>query len=425
VRCRAAAREYFEVENEEGETERAWPEDLLEAYGPEKPQESLAVRRAGGQGAPPMEPNQALVAANSAFPPAARLRKAGYRLNERILTLTFDFPGVARERCAAQIAGLEAATGWRVELSPEANQSALFALVREVLPSGCEVVKGPALFRQDNQVALTISCPPERKIDAAAAQERFEAESGFALILSFAQAAPGLSPKTDAARPGAPMEINAAYAVIKAGLAGSTLYRTSLKGSEISLSFISTQVAERYQNQIQALAAQVGWPLAINPQPNQGAILETAQLLLSRAGISVQKGPGIYPERGEVVLTAAGPLGTEQEQELRSTFEEQTGYRLVINLPAAALAPQPASASQPDPVISIPLSGIRLRRFQQELALDPAKVEKEIERIRRLGQISPPIQVRRVADGYLLLDGLYRLRAAEALGLSQIPAVIE
>ncbi len=39
--------------------------------------------------------------------------------------------------------------------------------------------------------------------------------------------------------------------------------------------------------------------------------------------------------------------------------------------------------------------------------------------------ITPPIQVRRVRDGYLLTDGLYRLRAAEALGLERVPAVAE
>jgi ParB-like chromosome segregation protein Spo0J len=39
--------------------------------------------------------------------------------------------------------------------------------------------------------------------------------------------------------------------------------------------------------------------------------------------------------------------------------------------------------------------------------------------------ITPPIQVRRVRDGYVLSDGLYRLRAAEALGLERIPALVE
>ncbi len=47
-----------------------------------------------------------------------------------------------------------------------------------------------------------------------------------------------------------------------------------------------------------------------------------------------------------------------------------------------------------------------------------------LRRARHMG-ITPPIQARRLRDGYLLTDGLYRLRAAEALGLEKIPALVE
>jgi ParB-like chromosome segregation protein Spo0J len=65
-----------------------------------------------------------------------------------------------------------------------------------------------------------------------------------------------------------------------------------------------------------------------------------------------------------------------------------------------------------------------LNNYHQSLSLDPAKLEKAIQRARMMG-INPPIQVRRVRDGYILVDGLYRLRAAEALGLERIPVVVE
>jgi ParB-like chromosome segregation protein Spo0J len=58
------------------------------------------------------------------------------------------------------------------------------------------------------------------------------------------------------------------------------------------------------------------------------------------------------------------------------------------------------------------------------LSLDPAKLEKAIERARLMG-IAPPIQVRRIRDGYILTDGLYRLRAAESLQLEIIPAWVD
>jgi ParB-like chromosome segregation protein Spo0J len=57
--------------------------------------------------------------------------------------------------------------------------------------------------------------------------------------------------------------------------------------------------------------------------------------------------------------------------------------------------------------------------------LDAEKSRKAVERAQRAGQISPPVRIRRVRDGYVLADGLYRLRAAQALGWERIAAVVE
>ena len=85
---------------------------------------------------------------------------------------------------------------------------------------------------------------------------------------------------------------------------------------------------------------------------------------------------------------------------------------------------QTASKTNAENVVEIPLNRIRLNSKHQSLNLDPAKLEKAVQRARSLG-INPPILVRRVRDGYVLTDGLYRLRAAETLGLERIPAVVE
>ena len=75
--------------------------------------------------------------------------------------------------------------------------------------------------------------------------------------------------------------------------------------------------------------------------------------------------------------------------------------------------------------MEIPLGRIRLSRYQQGLSLDPQKLANAVNKARRLGQVAPPISVRRLPDGYLLLDGLYRLRAAQELGLEKIWALVE
>ena len=109
--------------------------------------------------------------------------------------------------------------------------------------------------------------------------------------------------------PGEPLEINAAYAVLKQALAGSTLYRTSLKDGAIVLSFISPQVGERYRATIDRLAEEIGWPLRINPQPNQGAIVDAARLRCLQHACILVKGPSIFVDRGEVSVTL-GPCRT-------------------------------------------------------------------------------------------------------------------
>jgi hypothetical protein len=205
-------------------------------------------------------------------------------------------------------------------------------------------------------------------------------------------------------------------------LEGSALYRTSLKGDEIVLSFISRQVGERYQEVIADLVQRTGWRLSINPQPNQGAILEASRKLLSQAGWTINKGPGIYPEKSEVIVGIAEAPGKDFISQAASAFMDLTGFQMTINTPqssAPVIAP-----SETSNIVEIPVARIRLNRHQQGLTLDPLKIDKAVERARRMG-ITPPITVRRAREDYVLVDGLYRLRVAEALGMERIPAVVE
>jgi hypothetical protein len=223
---------------------------------------------------------------------------------------------------------------------------------------------------------------------------------------------------------GAAWEINAAYAEIKRALAGSTLYRTSLKGDEIVLGFISPQVGERHREQIEALAARIGWRLAISPQSNQNALNEAARALCGQAGWTIVKGPSIFLERSEVSVMLAAMPDAVAVAAVGAAFAEQSGYRLVVAAGQAA-APAAAPAATAAGAVEVPVALIRLTAHQQGLVLDAEKTRKAVERAQRAGRISPPVTVRRLRDGYLLLDGLYRLRAAQALGWARVEAVVE
>jgi hypothetical protein len=429
VRCLAQAADHLQVEADDGAVQAAWPEDILQVFGATPPDPEALARLTPQTSAVPVsiEPNQALSLANQHFPAAARLRKCGYRLETRQLVLTFDFPDAARQKFGDLIESLQTATGWEVTLSPEANQSSLASLARALLPAGWQVVKGPALRREQKQVAVTVAGGEGAGDLASVAnvRQQFLDETGYELVLTFAErpAAPG-GLQFQAAAAGERLEINQAYAVIKAALTQARLYRASLKGEEIVLSFISPQVGQRYQAEVAALAQQTGWPLSVNPQPNQGAVLEAARTALEQEGCRVQKGPSLFPGRDEVTATLIAPPEAEGAIErAAAAILEQTGYRLVVSIPKAAAPPQtgaPAAGA-----VEIPVARIRLSRHQQGLSLDPQKLAKTVEHARRLGQITPPIRVRRLSDGYLLLDGLYRLQAAVELGLERIWADVE
>jgi uncharacterized protein len=437
VRCLGVESDHLWVEVAPGLEQSVFPEDVLVILGESAPTEvELAPYHTTPTRPVFMEPNQALALANQSFPAEARLRKCGYRLEQQTLVLTFDFPDIARERYAEPLRDLQTASGWQVEVIPQANHVALNALVRELLPESVQIVKGPSLHIEQKRVSVTILVPTssggaegivplDKDSEISAVIKRYRNTSGYDLEVKIADPVvmpiAALAPESPAST--APWEINAAYAAIKTALKGSSLYRTSLKGDEIMLSFISHQVGERYRDQIAELAQQVGWRLSINPQANQGAISEIVRTLLARAGWITSKGPSLYPERAEVSIALANQVEPAEISTLVADFEHQTGFRLVVNLASSgATSPQTQTANQD--VVEIPLNRIRLGAHQQTLTLDAEKVNKAIERARRMG-ISPPIHVRRVKDGYLLTDGLYRLRAAEALGFKRILAIVE
>ena len=422
VRCLSLAADHLWVEVAPGLEQAVYPEAVLSLLGTDlpAPQKPAAASQASPAHPALFEPNQALAAANAHFPPAARLRKAGYRLAEHTLLLTFDFPDAAPQQFAAEIAALAQVTGWKIKIDAETNQAALNALARELLPADWRITKGPAIYRDQKRVALSAAAPKQTAETPEAISHRFQEISAWELDLNLSISAPAQAPLP--ARSGERLEINAAYAFLKAALEGSTLYRTSLKDGEIQLSFISPQVAARYQDRLADLSAQVGWPLSVNPQPNQGAIADSARVLAAQAGLTILKGPSIYSDKAELSLTLSAPLAAEQQDSLCQAFLLATGYRL--NIAAAPAPPAAPTAPAAARAVEIPLNRIRLNAHQQSLTLDPGRVEKAVQRARVMG-IQPPIQVRRVRDGYILIDGLYRLRAAEVLGMERIPAEVE
>ncbi len=273
----------------------------------------------------PLEQNQAREAALGLFPPEARLRRVGLEVGRRRLTLTFDFPARAAAQYADLIARTAELTGWEVVVNPAVNQQALAALVDESLPPGARIVKGPSFFLDRREAHVTV----EGQGDWDAAAARFAEATGFTLAIR--PAGEAAAPPAPASAPaGERMEINAAYAHLRAALEPYGLYRTSLKQDQIVLAFVSPQVGERHRDTIARLAAETGYPLTIHPHPNQQEILRLVSQAVRAAGWTVRKGPGIHIDRAEVSLSLAEPPAAADLEAVVQQVEAATGYRLVI-----------------------------------------------------------------------------------------------
>lgn len=122
---------------------------------------------------------------------------------------------------------------------------------------------------------------------------------------------------------------------------------------------------------------------------------------------------------------------SQVDDSMTAEFASRTGYRLVVETGAVqthgarsgSIAPTPGATREE--IVEIPVARIRLTRYQQTLQLDPNKQRKAIEQSQQLGRVNNPIRAWRSATDYILLDGLYRLHAAQHLGRERILAVVE
>jgi Cft2 family RNA processing exonuclease len=274
----------------------------------------------------PMEQNQARETAFSRFPAEAQLRKVGMEVHRRRMTLYFDFPEVAAKQHADLIEQITDQTGWEVILNPQVNQQALGLAVSDLLPPEARIIRGPSFHMDRREVQVEVDAPG----DFMPIEQAYREKTGFRLTVMrpgepVQAQAESVTPST-----GERMEINAAYGVIRAALEARGLYKTSLKGGQIVLTFISPQVGERHQDTIRQLAEKTGYALSIHPHPNQQQILLIAQQLIRDAGWRIRKGPGIHPDRGAISVSLTDEPDPENVVQVGAALEEKTGYRLIL-----------------------------------------------------------------------------------------------
>jgi len=88
-----------------------------------------------------------------------------------------------------------------------------------------------------------------------------------------------------------------------------------------------------------------------------------------------------------------------------------------------AIEAEPVSTPDPKATSELPIERIRPNPEQPRRRFDPAELERLADSIRRHGVLQPVV-VRAVDDGYELVVGERRWRAAQAAGRTTIPAVV-
>ena len=110
---------------------------------------------------------------------------------------------------------------------------------------------------------------------------------------------------------------------------------------------------------------------------------------------------------------------------LAALLREERGEDYAATSAAGASAPEAGSAALVDAsgVVELPVTAIRRNPRQPRRAFDPSALEELATSISSVGVVQPVI-VRKVDDGYELIAGERRWRAAQLAGYTAIPAII-
>ena len=113
------------------------------------------------------------------------LFRVGTDVAKELIVLRFYFPDVAQIQYIEEIVELEARTGWQVQVHPGANQDALQAEVRFLVPTGVELVGALSLYHQERRIVATYQGLWDERARNVA-QMAFQEKTGWQLDLKSA-----------------------------------------------------------------------------------------------------------------------------------------------------------------------------------------------------------------------------------------------
>src|SRR3989338_2906071 len=91
---------------------------------------------------------------------------------------------------------------------------------------------------------------------------------------------------------------------------------------------------------------------------------------------------------------------------------------------SALIPPKEVEYTSQEAMLQIPTTQIRTNKYQPRVAFNQERLNELIGSIKEKGVVQP-VLVRRAEVGYELIAGERRLRAAKALGLDKVPAIVK
>lgn len=238
------------------------------------------------------------------------VRKFGYRMEQKVLTLSLDFPRPYQKEMEKRAEQFQKETGFSVEIPTQPNEHAINGYLTGKFGSGIMKI---SIAKGDQAVTVRLEKKPE-DIDIDALKKEWENLTGYRLSI----VTPGENVQDAGKKPedvyrageGAKMEQNQALSLIrekftdlpdapyKAGIASDS------GGKFIRLSFLSPAQGRRNEVLLQELADRTGWRLVIADSVNQNGIMLAAEELMKTYSIHAAKNPSFLPGRRVLVVDA-------------------------------------------------------------------------------------------------------------------------
>lgn len=261
------------------------------------------------------------------FAPESDFRGVSFKEDERLIKLKFDFPDVAYERYVEPIERVRQMIHWEVVLNDSVNMEALNTVAQAMVQ---DMVGRLSIHLAQKAVEIQVKATPS---DWSDIQVAYQATTGFQLLLKGSQSAVTEIGETSVIVPDEatdPLEINAAYAILRSELTDWGLYKVGLKDSEIALSFITPDVGYLLKDRLQDLAGSIGYPLRIHPYPNQHQIIEMVNSLFEDHQIMLIKNPSLQLSNKTVVIDPVDPIPEAVMTDIQNAFYRATAWCLKI-----------------------------------------------------------------------------------------------